>query len=138
VSTEDALWELLSQATVRIADNNDQVRGSGFFVEPKLVLTAAHVVAEAATPLSLVLHDGRRCRIVNVVDALPAQRIPGRAVWPLPDLAVLTVHDEWLDGVVPFVEMSEHTPDRELLISGTAMGLTGVVADVAHASISSP
>jgi hypothetical protein len=129
LTIEDALWDLLSRATVRIADSANQVCGSGFFIEPGLVLTAAHVVAEIEGPLSLVLHDGRKCQIVNTVEALPRQRLPGRPVWPLPDVAILSVEDEWLDQNIPFVEMSEQVPAGEVLIAGVTRGITGAMAD---------
>lgn len=129
MSAEDALWDLLSEATVQVVDAVGTVCGSGFFIEPRVVLTAAHVVTKAEGPLSLMLHDGQRCRIVKVLDALPTHRVPGQDIWPLPDLAALTVHDEELDGNVPFVEMSENAPEGEVLISGAAMGLACEIAD---------
>lgn len=129
MSSDEALWDLLSRATVRIADCNNQVKGSGFFIEPGTVLTAAHVVAEAAGPLSVELYDGKRCRIVETVEVLPSQRLPGQLVWPLPDVSVLSVQDEWLEQTVPFVEMSEISPAGEVLICGVTRGIAGGLAD---------
>lgn len=129
MTPEDELWELLACATVRICNASGTVVGSGVFVEPRRVLTAAHVVIEATAPLSLTMRGGQRCRIVNIVQALPRKKQPGRNIWPLPDLAVLSVDDEDLDRSTPFVELSHRTPSRELLVSGAAMGLGGEIVD---------
>lgn len=126
---EEALWELLSRATVRVCDAAGTVVGSGAFIEPRRVLTVAHVVMEAEAPITLVTSSGRRCRIVNVVEALPQRKPPGRTVWPLPDLAILSVDDEDLDDSIPFVEVTQRTPLGELLVSGAALGLSGDIVD---------
>ena len=129
MNTDEALWDLLSRATVRITDCDKQVVGSGFFIEPGSVLTAAHVVAEAKRPLGLELHDGRKCQIVNTVEMLPHKRLPGQPMWPLPDVAVLSVQDEWLDQEIPFVEISAQVPTGDVLIAGVVNGITGVAAE---------
>jgi hypothetical protein len=129
VTAEDRLWELLAGATVRIQDGDGKAVGSGAFIEPRCVLTAAHVVVEAKPPLALTLATGGRCGIVNIKTALPRQRPPGHNVWPLPDLALLSVDDEGLDPSTPFVELTHDTPSRELLVSGAALGLSGDIVD---------
>jgi hypothetical protein len=132
MSTEDAIWELLSDATVRIDSASGDTLGSGFFIGPGRVLTAAHVVVPVGGPQLVVrTAQGHECRVISLEAAIPWKRRAGQDVWPLPDLAVLSITD-LPDGTIPFVEMSEAFSCREVLVSGTAMGLTQLVNDRAR------
>lgn len=54
---QQALFEKIAPSVVFISDKRKF--GSGFYVEPNLVLTNAHVV-EGASRVDVILHDGRR------------------------------------------------------------------------------
>lgn len=61
---QQALFEKIAPSVVFISDK--RAFGSGFYVQPNLVLTNAHVV-EGANRVNVVLHDGRRV-VGNVVE----------------------------------------------------------------------
>jgi hypothetical protein len=89
------LIALFRQCVVRVDDEAESFRGTGFFVTPGLVLTCAHVV-HGVGGLQVRWQD--RSASATVVRAVPPlESVSYPADYPLPDLAVLEVEGatEW-------------------------------------------
>jgi hypothetical protein len=81
---------LLRNTTLRVLDQAGNTRGTGFFIAPDFVMTAAHVLAGIDGQV-LVQWDGGQPVIAQIVWAEPQFCPPGVDVYPAPDLAVLYV-----------------------------------------------
>jgi hypothetical protein len=91
-----AMFELVRRATVRIACAADGPHlGTGFFVAPGMLLTAAHVVADYANdPAGVeVFWDGepKACTSIELLADPPAD---SEMAYPWPDAAILEVGHE--------------------------------------------
>jgi Trypsin-like peptidase domain/Protein of unknown function (DUF5663) len=119
----ETVLELLRQATVQLIDNEGEHRGSGFFIAPGLVMTAAHVVERFGSQ-SLWVRWGNRQPVIAMTEwILPPHGTPGIDVYPLPDLAVLKVPAA-LDLDHPCVMLSEKITGREFAAQGFTRGVT--------------
>lgn len=92
MSGRSALVDLLKRATLQVQRRDGQLLGTGFRISDRLVLTAAHVLAQHHTSeISLLGADGARVVAPTLLARLPAERPPRDRVWPPPDLALLSV-----------------------------------------------
>ncbi|MFF7262277.1 trypsin-like peptidase domain-containing protein [Streptomyces sp. NPDC008159] len=112
------LEKILRDCTVLITDRHGKAVGSGFFVTESLVLTAAHVINDAAGSAQ-VNWNGNTLRSITTEWMDPPEPTEF-GVWPLPDLALLRVHDA-VEGH-PAVLLGERAPGSALLAEGYTRG----------------
>jgi hypothetical protein len=119
----EAIVDLLRGVTVQILDSEGELRGSGFFIAPGQVLTAAHVLERFRSGSVWVRWQSRQPAPAVVEWAQPSQSTPGIGVYPLPDLAVLRVPAaEEYDH--PCAMLSETIVGTELAAEGFTRGVT--------------
>ncbi|AXO33201.1 trypsin-like peptidase domain-containing protein [Micromonospora sp. B006] len=83
------LLDVTRMATVKLQDAAGGMLGSGFFVAPRTIVTAAHVVPPTSGHV-LVTPEGANPVIATVFWREPRMQVPGlRGLHPLPDLALL-------------------------------------------------
>ena len=85
------LEKLLRDCTVFITDGQGKAAGSGFFIAPGLLLTAAHVVHKAGPQARLRWRNVEIAR--PTVDRQDPREHDGTGPCQLPDLALLRVND---------------------------------------------
>lgn len=117
--------QLFRQALVAICDGEDQYRGTGFFITPTTLLTAAHVVSKGGgsgwEPLQAVriwsrTHDGNWLT-PQLVERRPVarSRLSGEP-YPLPDVALITVDTSLGDDQV-CVPLAAYVQPMELVFA---------------------
>ena len=85
----DEVIFLLRKTTVQVLDAAGRLQGTGFFVAPGLILTAAHVVERFDGEPILIRWKAEQAVPAQSVWAEPPWCPPGIDIYPLPDLAML-------------------------------------------------
>lgn len=109
--------EALEGAIVQV-ESGDQ-RGSGFYISPRYIVTAAHVVSGAQVSVSRGPGPGSYVRVVARLPETSASE-----VWPAPDLAVL----EGPEYVGPFFRLAQSLESAYVggaIALGYASGIAG-------------
>jgi len=126
-----ALEVLLRRCTVLLLDARDGGAGTGFFITEDLILTAAHVVMKAGGEIR-GRWDGQPLGAIEVLWSLPQTRTAADGKYPLPDLALLRIHDDSASGH-PCVLLGDQDPGRDLLAEGYTRGVVdGLAPDSAR------
>jgi hypothetical protein len=119
----EALKRLLRECTVYLdGATGVSASGSGFFVAPGLILTAAHVVRDKTAPPHVRWHD-RELGPVTAEWMCP-ENSENSSVWPLPDLALLSFPEEEAPDH-PCVRLSAAEPGPSVFAEGYARAVDG-------------
>ncbi|MEU4443198.1 trypsin-like peptidase domain-containing protein [Actinosynnema sp. NPDC050801] len=121
----DDLVELLRAATVAVVNQYGVLRGSGFFIAPGTVLTAAHVIDRLDGEEAHVRWGDTGAHPASVRWSDPERPTAYVDIYPLPDLAVLHVPAA-ITTTHACVMLSTKRPSEgaELLAQGYTGGLT--------------
>jgi hypothetical protein len=96
--------ETIKQAVVRIRNHKQEVVGSGFLISSNLVLTCAHVIDRAETPIRAIHLDfafARQRRTGWVISRLPGDRLAEYPPRDGLDIALLRLQESPPDGCRP-------------------------------------
>jgi tetratricopeptide (TPR) repeat protein len=134
---------LLRESTVRLLDQAGNAQGTGFFIAPDILLTAAHVVAQIGDGGISVRWDGDPSFTYHVgpqdVELFPPSKAAGLDVYPLPDTAILHLPATAWPGH-PCVMLGEQVDGEEMLACGYTQGITvpGVTQDMVKVTYEGP
>jgi trypsin-like peptidase/NACHT domain-containing protein len=120
------LENLVRSCTVQITGANEKLAGSGFFVAPNTVVTAAHVLADVRSEVFVVLADGRRVGPA-VISKMEPYWPAADGVFGLPDLALLSLSETDAPGH-PCVLLGELPEGPNMRAEGYSVGATVDVA----------
>src|SRR5688572_1192217 len=101
------------QSLAQVVGADGQLLGSAFFICPRHLLTAAHVVGEQGAVAALRT-GGREYHFITVLRQLPRRRNAVSELWDAPDLAWLRVDDREL-AAHPSALLSDRVPSGPVL-----------------------
>lgn len=117
-----ALEAHLRLCTVQIVNASAELCGTGFYVAPGLVLSAAHVVAEANGELFILDDEETTLGPLTIVWIEPYSEASNE-VYPLPDMALLDLGDN-APRMHPCVKLALEPTGVEMLAEGYSRGVS--------------
>ncbi|WP_433295650.1 trypsin-like peptidase domain-containing protein [Actinoplanes sp. CA-030573] len=107
-----------------MVDRDGETYGSGFFIAPGRVVTAAHVIARFGGDQVFIRRDDREPQPAAVMWLEPRENTANESIYPLPDLAVLRVDAPENESHVCVLLSDHECSGGPMLAQGFTEGVT--------------